>query len=447
MEKIAFTDLNINKPIAQALEEKGFTYATRIQALAYAPVMSGRDLIGLAQTGTGKTLAYLLPLLRLWKFNKKQEPTFMVVVPTRELVQQVVKSAEEFSAFMNFKTLGVYGGANINTQKQQIAEGCDLIVGTPGRLMDLCLTGVLKAKNIQKLVLDEVDELLDQGFRTQLNNLFDILPEKRQNLMFSATLSEEVEELIQHHFRNPLKIEAASPGTPVEKIEQQVLACANFYSKRNFLEHFMDQLPAGEKALVFTDSKQLADLLIESLEESRQEKTGVIHSNKSQNYRFRVLNEFDQGKITTLIATDMVSRGIDLENLDWVINFDLPNSLDQYIHRIGRTGRAGAKGKALSLVNDEQAPIFTEWMQNIKQSFETLEWPEEVEISEEAIDQEKDIKLGVDVERSIRPQPKVNPAAFHEKKAKNQKVNLGGSYKRKIKAKYKKPKTRGQKKK
>jgi ATP-dependent RNA helicase RhlE len=209
---VKFSELNLNNPLLNALGDLGYTDATTIQARAFAPVMSGKDVVGIAQTGTGKTFAYLLPCLREWKFSKEKEPRILVLVPTRELVVQVLEEIKKLSKYMSVTAVGLYGGSNINPQIEELMKGTDIIVATPGRLIDMQLKGVLKAKTIKKLVIDEVDEMLSLGFRSQLSLILDLLPIKRQNIMFSATLTEEVEALIHQYFNQPAKIEAAPAG-------------------------------------------------------------------------------------------------------------------------------------------------------------------------------------------------------------------------------------------
>ena len=217
---MTFEDFNLNRPLLNALTDLGFTKPTTIQEKVFSVVMSGADVCGIAQTGTGKTIAYLLPLLRLWEFKKVKDPQVLIVVPTRELVAQVVETIKKLSAYTNLVVKGVYGGTNMNTQKTEVEEGMDILVATPGRLYDLAMAGAFKTKTIKKLVIDEVDEMLNLGFRSQLKNILDLLPDRRQNLMFSATLTDEVGQLIETYFNDPIKIEAAPTGTPVEGIEQ-----------------------------------------------------------------------------------------------------------------------------------------------------------------------------------------------------------------------------------
>jgi ATP-dependent RNA helicase RhlE len=228
---MTFEELNLNKPLLNALNDLEYIQPTPIQEKAFPVIMSGRDVVGIAQTGTGKTFAYLLPILRQLPFSKQKHPRVLIVVPTRELVLQIVAEIKKLTTYMNIRYQGIYGGTNIKTQKQLVYDGTDILVATPGRLTDLTLTGILRLKDIQKLVVDEVDQLLGLGFRQQLNTFLETLPTKRQNILFSATMNEDIEQLLLKFFDTPEKIEIAAHGTPLEKIEQRVYHVPNFYTK------------------------------------------------------------------------------------------------------------------------------------------------------------------------------------------------------------------------
>ena len=440
-----FTELNINNTLLNAIEEVGYVTATPIQEKAFPVIMSGKDMIGIAQTGTGKTWAYLLPLIRMYKYTKSMHPTMLVLVPTRELVLQVVEEAEKLSEFSNLRVGGFYGGTNINTQKEIAFHGLDLVVSTPGRLYDLGASGALRLKNIKKLVIDEVDEMMNLGFRTQLKNIFELLPEKRQNIMFSATMNSEVEKLIDLTFIKPEKVTITPTGTPVEKVEQKLYHIPNFNSKVNLLTHLIQHEEGFDKVLVFVKNKRFADRLFERMEEEFPELSRVIHSNKMQNYRIRSVKAFAEGRCKMLIATDIIARGIDVEEVTHVINFDIPEHPDNYIHRIGRTARAEEKGTAISFVSDEDAILLQNIEGMMKQEVAVEVIPSGVQIREDLIIEE--VPDSHDRSYVLGSKREDLAPGFHKKKEKNLKVNLGGSYREKIKAKYKKPKTRGQKRK
>ncbi len=445
---MTFQDLNLNKSLMKAIEDLGLETPTSIQEKAFPIVMSGKDVVGIAQTGTGKTYAYLLPLLRMWNFSKDRFPQILIVVPTRELVAQVVEEVKKLSTYTNLVVVGAYGGTNIKNQVAEVEMGLDVMVATPGRLLDLCLKGALKLKSIRKFVIDEVDEMLNLGFLPQLKRVIDFLPARRQNLLFSATMTEDVEVIIKEFFNQPTKVEAAPTGTPLENISQSVYYVQNFNTKVNLLKHILRTDDSFSKVLLFISTKKLADLLFEELEEEFGEETGIIHSNKSQNFRFNAVNDFTSGASRTLIATDIVARGIDVSGVSHVINFDIPSVPENYMHRIGRTGRADRKGNSISFASQKETEDLHHIEKLMKYNIPLSEFPEEVEISDILTEDElpKIIMKNVVVPRA----KKVNyegGGAFHEKKDKNKKVNRKMTRAEKLKLKYKKPKTRGQKKK
>lgn len=441
---MTFNDLNLNTPLHNALDDLGFTTPTPIQTEAFNVVTSGKDMVGIAQTGTGKTFAYMLPILRNLKYSNQENPRVLILVPTRELVVQVVSEIEKLSKYINNRVLGVYGGTNINTQKQAVAQGQDIIVATPGRLYDLAVSRVLQLKSIQKLVIDEVDVMLDLGFRHQLLNIFDILPERRQNIMFSATMTKDVDDLITDFFINPTKIAIAVSGTPLENIKQERYDVPNFYTKVNLLEHLLQDKDNYSKVLIFVAYKKMADRLFDKFEDLFPSEACVIHSNKTQNYRLRSIEQFRTGSNRLLIATDIMARGLDIENVSHVINFDTPDYPENYMHRIGRTGRAEREGHSILLSTEAEKEGLERIEALMQMKIETLEIPEDVEISKELIEEERP-QLKERYNPIKRRDEDAPGPAFHEKKEKNQKENKGGSYKFRIAEKYKKPKTRGDK--
>jgi len=441
-----FSDLNLNRFLLDALDEMGFTTPTPIQEKAFSVIMSSKDVVGIAQTGTGKTFAYLLPILRQLTYSTQKHPRVLIIVPTRELVVQVVKEIESLTEFINVRFAGVYGGTNLNKQKQLVFGGQDIIVATPGRLLDLALDGVLKLKFIQKLVIDEVDEMMNLGFRPQLITLLDLLPKKRQSILFSATLTKEVSGILDDFFKAPVKIEIASSGSPLDTIEQQAYPVPNFYTKINFLVHLLKDKENFKKVLIFVKNKKQANILFEELEGIIPGETNVIHSNKTQNYRLRSVKNFEKGFFNVLIATDIIARGLDLTDVSHVINFNIPEEPENYIHRIGRTGRAEQKGTAISFFNEEEADYLGEIELLMETEIDVYDLPDSIIISHKKIDEEMP---KVEPEKSSGKKTLTEPSgpAFHEKKEKNSRVNLGGSYRRELAKKYKKPKTRGQKRK
>ncbi len=441
---MTFQDLNLSKQLFNALDDLGFTTPTPIQEQSFNVVSSGKDVVGIAQTGTGKTFAYMMPILKNLPYSTQDNPRVLVFVPTRELVVQVVEEIEKLAKYINVRVLGVYGGTNINTQKQAVAQGVDILVATPGRLYDLAVSRVLKLKSIQKLVIDEVDVMLDLGFRHQLQNIFDILPQRRQNIMFSATMTDDVDELITLFFVNPQRVSIAVSGTPLDNIAQERYNVPNFYTKVNLLEHLLGDKDAFNKVLIFVAHKRMADRLFDNLEEIFGDETCVIHSNKTQNYRLRSIEQFRNGDNRILVATDVMARGLDIDNISHVINFDTPTFPENYMHRIGRTGRAEREGHTILFSTDKEQEYKDSIEALMQMEIPVLDIPHVVEISKELIEEERP-QLKERYNPLKRRDEDAPGPAFHEKSEKNSKENLGGSYKFKIAAKYKKPKTRGDK--
>lgn len=434
---MTFHDLNLNKSLLNALDDIGVTEPTAIQQKVFSPIMAGKDVVGVAQTGTGKTYAFLLPSLRLWKFSKSPAPQILIMVPTRELVAQIVEEVNKLTAYLTFQAVGVYGGTNIKTHIAAVEAGCDLVVGTPGRLLDLMLKGALKTKQIKRLIIDEVDEMLNLGFRTQLNNILQYLPVKRQNLMFSATMPKDVEQIVNSYTDYYQKIEAAPSGAPLENIEQFAYQAPNFNTKANLLELLLSTDEAMAKVLVFVSTKKMADALYERMQPEFEEKLGVIHSSKSQNNRFNTVNSFQDGSYRFIIATDVIARGLDVSMVTHVVNFDLSPVAEGYIHRIGRTGRAEKKGIAISFVSEIEKPYKKQIEALMGMEIPIKEAPEGLVISEELIPLEVPDDY-VPFNYHKMKGPKVTGDAFHEKLDKNNKENNKVHYESKMMKKYKK---------
>lgn len=420
---MTFDELNLNKPLLNALNDLGYTTPTTIQANVFSVAMSGRDVCGIAQTGTGKTIAYLLPCLRLYQFSPNRLPQVLIIVPTRELVVQVVETVRALTKYMNVLTVGVYGGVNLKPQAAEVQQGADVLVATPGRLVDLLMSGAVKSKAIKRLIIDEVDEMLNLGFRTQLKTVLDLLPVKRQNLLFSATLTPEVSELMDTFFSNPVRVEAAPMGSPLETIDQRAYQVPNFYTKVNLLNLLLRRDPDMTKVLVFVATKNLANQLFDELSPDFNEQLGVIHSNKAQNQRFDTVDQFKAGTYRILIATDIVARGIDVVEVSHVINFDMPEVPENYIHRIGRTGRADKKGIAISFITEHETDQQAAVEQLMKYQIPIVPLPDSLVISDELTEDEQP-KIHMKIIEPKAPKREDVGPAFHEKALKNQKVNV-----------------------
>ena len=439
-----FQELGLSRMVLNGLDDLGFEQPTPIQEQVFSTCMSGKDVVGIAQTGTGKTLAFMLPILQAHKYSEKKHPTVLIMVPTRELVLQMVERINEFAKYITIRVQGIYGGANINMQRQRLLQGADVIVATPGRLYDLAVERSLQLKSIKKLVIDEVDVMLDLGFIFQLTNIFELLPEQRQNLMFSATMTDEVEGLINDFFMQPKKVEIAVSGTPLDNIEQSCYPAKNFHTKKNLLIHLLQDREEFRKVVVFCASKKHADKLAELMEEEFGSQFGVVHSNKSQNFRINAITDFEEGKKRILITTDVMARGLDLDKISHVFNYDVPSFPENYMHRIGRTGRAEEKGKAVLFYTEKELPYVQAIEQLMDMKITKTKFPDEVTNSNELIADERPKDQQANYNRNDKN--RISGEDRNKKKSeKNAKSNQGGSYRRKLAAKYKKPKTRGDK--
>lgn len=433
-----FQDLDLPKSLQKAMDELGFTTPTPIQMKAMPVILSGRDMMGIAQTGTGKTFAYLLPILKQWKFAATHTPRVVIIVPTRELVVQVTEEVEKLTQYMSVRSLGVYGGVNINTQKTRVYEGVDILVATPGRLMDLALDNVVRFDEVQKLVIDEFDEILNLGFRVQITSILTMMKSKRQNILFSATMTDDVDEMVNDYFDFPEEVSLAASGTPLEKIDQRAYSTPNFLTKINLLKHLLLHDEAMDRVLVFVNNKRTADILMEEMDETFPGQFGVIHSNKSQNYRLNTMASFQQGELRGIVTTDVMARGLDISDITHVVNMEFPDVPEQYIHRIGRTGRADKSGIALSLISPKEEEIKIEAEMLMEKEIAYLPLPEGVEIAERLLEFEKEKQK---VKILLKRPKQEGGEAFHEKKDKNKKVNLGGPGK--TKPRKTKPRNRG----
>ena len=351
-----FSDLGLAPALVQAVEAEGYKSPTPIQQQAIPPILEGMDLLGCAQTGTGKTAAFALPILQRLSSNAKSPRMIrsLILAPTRELAIQINDSFKVYGKFSSLRSAVVFGGVGLEPQIRTVRAGVDILVATPGRLLDLVNRGVIKFTNIEILVLDEADRMLDMGFVHDIKKILKLLPNKRQNLLFSATIPKEVQGLIDSILVKPVKVEVTPASTTSERVSQQLFYVARPDKKNLILEILRDQ--SVTRALVFTRTKYNANKL-ESWLNQNGISAAAIHGNKSQNARQRALENFRTGDIRILVASDIAARGIDIDDISHVINFEIPNEPETYVHRIGRTGRALAHGKALSLCDHEEIPL------------------------------------------------------------------------------------------
>lgn len=418
-----FSELNLNKPLIQALDDLGYTEPTTIQEQVFGPIMAGKDVVGIAQTGTGKTMAYLLPIIRLWKFSPKKTPDTIIIVPTRELVVQVCEEFEKLAKYTSIKIAGAYGGTNIKTQMAEIASGVDVVVATSGRIVDLILNRTIPASQIKRVVIDEVDELLKLGFRAEITQLIELIPTRRQTLMFSATMNAEIDTLAMLTTHSPMRIETSTSGKPVEQIQHFYYEVKNAHTKINLIRHLLKTDSSMKKVLIFGGGKRISDLVHAELSFDFPDEIAVIHGNKNQNTRLKTLDEFESGECRVLIATDLLARGIDVTNITHVIHVDVPEIPESYIHRSGRTGRAGQSGKSIVLCSEAEKEGLTQIMEATSISILPLDFPSGVEVSDILLPDEthkKGMKI-IQVKKKIVPE---KGAAFHEKKDKNKKVPI-----------------------
>ena len=369
-----FSSLNLDAQILRAIEEEGYTEPTPIQKQAIPHVLSGRDLMAMAQTGTGKTAAFTLPLLQLLlphastSTSPARHPIrALILAPTRELAIQVEKSVETYSKHVQLRSTVVFGGVDIKTQKPELAKGVEILVATPGRLLDHVESRNVLLNQVQVLILDEADRMLDMGFMPDLKRILTLLPKKRQTLLFSATFSDDIKKLAQDFLANPVTVEAERRNTAAETVKQSVLM-VDQDNKFDVLAGLLRSRGLGSQALVFTRTKLTAARLARKLEREGIP-ADAIHGDKTQLERIKALDAFKEGKITALVATDVAARGLDIDQLPLVVNYELPTNAEDYVHRIGRTGRAGASGEAISLVDGEEERRLVEIERLLKREF------------------------------------------------------------------------------
>ncbi|WP_106794853.1 DEAD/DEAH box helicase [Aquimarina sp. Aq78] len=351
---MSFNTLGLSDALLRAIDKKGYTVPSPIQEKAIPPILERKDVLASAQTGTGKTAGFTLPLLQILSQGqklRKRPVRALVLTPTRELAAQVLDNVRAYSEFLDLRSMVVFGGVNANPQIRALRNGVDVLVATPGRLLDLHNQRALSLANVEILVLDEADRMLDMGFQRDINKILNLLPAKRQNLLFSATFSKEIKQLANGILHHPVWVEAAPENTTAEKIEQKLYR-VDQKRKSELIIKFISE-GGWKQVLVFTRTKHGANRLTKKMVAAGIT-AAAIHGNKSQGARTKALGGFKKGTIRVLVATDIAARGLDIPLLPHVVNFELPNISEDYVHRIGRTGRAGASGEAISLVSQEE---------------------------------------------------------------------------------------------
>jgi len=412
-----WSDFKFNKQLFQAIEEAGFVAPTEIQQKCIPLILGGQQVIGIAQTGTGKTAAYVLPLLMKIKHAQESDPRALILVPTKELAVQIHAHAMALAKFTDLRLAVLYGGVGPKTQIEDIKKGVDIVIATPGRFMEIYLRNELVAKQIKTLVLDEADRMMDMGFMPQLRKIFEVLPPRRQNLLFSATFPEKVERLSQEFIEFPTRVEITPQATTASLVEQEVYHIPNLRTKINFLEHLLANTIEFNRVMIFARTKQSADNVFKFIERKNLGPARVIHSNKGQNTRINAMNEFKEGKLRILVATDVAARGIDVEKVSHVINFDVPSLYDDYVHRIGRTGRAFQEGKAITFATKAELYRIEKIEKLIREKIPVKKLPPSIVVEETPFEEQQEMSREID--RQKRREDPEYQGAFHERKRKS----------------------------
>jgi len=413
---MTFSELKVTRQYLDALEDMGITDPTEIQFKAIPRIRAGQDVIGIAQTGTGKTLAFLLPLMGMLSHAQGKGPRCVVLTPAKELALQIADVARRLAERTDLRVEVVYGGVEHRAQQARLEAGCDLVVATPGRFMELYLRQAFQTRAIEHLVLDEADRMMDLGFMPQLRKLLEILPTKRQNLLFSATYPEKTEEMAEEFLLWPTRVEASPQSTPVETVTQSGFRADNFGTKLNLLSEILNGEDAEGQALLFVREKDQAERIGKRIARDVSPSVRTLHANKGQNARIHAMDQFKEGEIRFLVATDVASRGIDVPRLDLVINVTVPKDPHDYIHRIGRTGRARRKGRAITLVDPSENAALRRIEDLLGSAVSILPLPSHVQVEETPKWEAQAMARAIDREkRKADPNFK---GAFHEKKRK-----------------------------
>lgn len=412
-----FDDLKLTRQFLNAIEDAGYENATPIQQKAIPPLRAGQDVIGIAQTGTGKTAAFLLPLLQTLKYAQGEALRGLVLAPTKELVVQIHQEALKFAAYTDLRIVAFYGGVGPKKQIEEIADGVDLIVSTPGRFLEIYSRGHVETKKLKHIVLDEADRMMDMGFMPQIRQIQEVIPTKRQNILFSATFPPRVERLAEEFLLWPTRIEVTPESTPVSTVTQYKLSLPNLRTKIAFIEWYVREQLGDDRLLIFTRRKEEAENLFKFLDRSFDKGVRAVHSNKGQNARINAMQDFRTGAVQILIATDVASRGIDVPETQWVINASVPRDPHDYIHRIGRTGRAFREGSALTLV-DPAEKFALERIESLTGE-SLLDFPAVPELETFETPRREKQNQAREIDRELKKRDPNYQGAFHEKKRKS----------------------------
>ncbi len=413
---LSWNDFKLNKQLLDAIAESGFQDPTEIQQKCIPLIIGGQQIIGIAQTGTGKTAAYLLPLFMKLRYAQGNDVRAIILVPTKELVVQVASQAAALARYTDLRIVAIYGGVGPKTQIEEIHKGLDLLIATPGRFLELYSRNEIPVKQIKTLILDEGDRMMDMGFMPQLRKIFEVIPSKRQNLLFSATFPEKMDRLVNEFIVFPVRVEVTPQATVATKVSQELYYVPNFITKISFLEYLLTHSDDFTRVMIFTRTKDAANNVYHFLERKKLGPVKVVHSNKGQNTRINAMNEFKEGKLRILVSTDVASRGIDVTNVSHVINFDVPIVYEDYVHRTGRTGRAFQEGTAITLVTETEKYHIDKIEKIIREKIPVKKMPAEVIVSETTYHESHDMAREID--RQKRYQDPEFKGAFHEKKRK-----------------------------
>lgn len=410
---LSFEDFKLNKQLLSAIADAGFERPTEIQQKCIPILMGGQEVIGIAQTGTGKTAAYVIPVLMKVRYAQGTEPRAIILAPTKELTIQIAEHTKQLAKYTDLRILPIYGGVGPKVQIETIKQGVDILVATPGRFMELYLKGELPTKQIKTLVLDEADRMMDMGFIPQLRKIFEVIPNKRQNMLFSATFNQRVEKLSAEFLEFPIRIEVTPPATAASQVHQEVYYVPNLKTKINFLEYLLSDRKTFTRVMIFTRNKGTADNVFHYLDRKDLGPVRVIHSNKGQNSRINAVNEFKEGNLRILVSTDVTARGIDVTGVTHVINFDVPVVYDDYVHRIGRTGRAFHEGTAITFVTNAELYHIKKIERLIREQIPVKRIPQAVEIAETPFEEAQ--ATAKEIDRQKRRENPEFKGAFHEK--------------------------------
>ncbi|MFT6716661.1 MAG: ATP-dependent RNA helicase RhlE [Saprospiraceae bacterium] len=408
-----FSEFGLNRQLLNAIDDLGYVEPTDIQKKAIPKILNGQHVIGVAPTGTGKTASYVLPILKKLNYAKGDDPRCVIFLPTHELVYQVHQNLVDLGKYTDLRFTKVFGGGAIKGQREALMEGTDIIIATPGRFMDLYSTGYIHLKSVNTMVLDEADKMMDMGFMPQLNKILEIVPKKKQNLLFSATFHKNIEKLSEDFLEFPVKIEVKHEFKTVDTVDQFLYKTPNYRTKCNLLIKLLEDENLS-RVLVFTRTKETAANLHKFLERKEVGAWSVIHANKGQNTRINAFTKFQNGELRGIVATDVVARGIDISEVSHVVNFEIPVMYSEYIHRIGRTGRAKKEGTSITFASPVEEFHIPKIETMIGKEIPLLKIPEDVEITETSKEEAKNYAREMD-----RLKKKDDPAyqgAFHERK-------------------------------